>query len=153
MGKFADAFRSGLDAKEQRENAETEVRHVLAEAAADLGGLFGEGFSLTLRRQTKLVEGIQTEIKKAMGIVPKKYEVEVWVVRGEHGTDTSPSLAEIEFAEAGYPVEVRWPDRLTYGEDIEGFRRAVVELLASRQAATHLSTLLPEPDNEDEGPA
>ena len=142
MGKFGDAIKQGLDAQERLKQAQSDLREVLREVAVDLSADLGREFQVTISLRNELVEGLQTKMNEMLGILPTKSKRQFWAIQISVPGKGSVSLAEVTFAEVGYPISVRWPDNFAHASDKDSFAAAMVELLSSRHAGEQIGVLL-----------
>lgn len=142
MGSYSDALRKGLEVKERRNTTETQVKAALADAASDLVEVVGGGLTLHLLKKTKSVAEPQTRGGQMMGFIPRTSEEEYWIIEARKPQMPAVRVAEVEMAEGGYPISLRWPNNYASADDEGGFRNALLALLSSRHAAEKLAPLM-----------
>lgn len=139
MTIFKDALAKGLQAHAQATAARREINEVLAVASKDVSSYLNAKVEL----QVEVVDRPTRELtiyEQAAGVPVPREKVTMLVARDERGR--RELLADVQFAEIGFPVSLRWGREYRPAKSRDEFEQALSALFASAATGEKLSKLV-----------
>jgi hypothetical protein len=132
---FKDALRKGMDAHERARIARREIEEVLAAASADLTSFLNSKVDL----QIEFVDR-PTHAAQRMGAAEPREKALMLVAMNRQGK--RESLADVQFAEVGFPVSLRWGNAYQQASNRDEFERVISSLFESASTGEKLIRLV-----------
>ncbi len=139
MTSFGDALRKGLEAHERAAAARREMDEVLVEASKEVAAVVGAPIALRFDVVDRPLRG-QSLHEATLGIAAPREKVTMIVAKVPRGV--FEPLAEAELSELGFPVTLRWGNRLERASDRGGFESALAALLESAVTGEKIARLV-----------
>lgn len=143
---FGDALKKGLDAHGRAVAARREMAEILAEASRELSTLLQTEVTL---RFTVSKRNFAQQIAQAL-VTMRERTYDVDVIEFQKGGHRFRHIADVEFAEFGYPVQVKWDTQLEIATTGAEFRSVIENLLASRATGEKIAWVM---DGKERGPS
>lgn len=137
MAGFGEALKKGLEAHRRAAEARKEMDDVLAAASADVAAVTSASISL----QFQVVDHTQREpsLVEVAQLVPRE-KFTALTARSMSGTFRA--LGEVTFGELGYPVRIRWEDRIASAYDRASFEELIATILAHGATGKKIAELI-----------
>jgi hypothetical protein len=136
MAGFGEALKKGLEAHRRAAEARKEMDDVLAAASADVAAVTSASISLQFQvvdREPSLVDKFQ--------LTPAPRE-KFTALTARSISGTSRVLGEVTFGELGYPVTIRWEDRMDAAYDRASFEELITTILAHGATGKKIAELI-----------
>jgi len=141
MAGFGEALKKGLEAHRRSAEARKEMDDVLAAASADVAAVTSASISL----QFQVVDRPKREpslVDIAQHIAAPREKFTALTALSISGTFRV--LGEVTFHELGYPVTIRWEDRIDSAYDRASFEELIATILAHGATGKKIAELVTE---------
>jgi hypothetical protein len=139
MAGFGDALKKGLDAHRRADEARKEMDEVLSAASADVAAVTGAPISLRFDTSDP-IERLKAAGTVILGPTQRK-PITALVARLR--SDLWTVLAEVSLGQLGYPVTLRWENRLDSASDRASFEELIKKLLEHSATGEKIAGLIP----------
>ena len=131
MSGFAEAVKQGLNAHQRALEARDEIDSVLQEASQDISAVLTEPIQLSIETLPLSaiygLLGIKTD-RSSLGLTARR-------------ENRIEALAEVKFADPGYPVRLRYEDLVDSATNRDEFAAILRALLRHRSVGEKLASL------------
>jgi hypothetical protein len=135
---FADALKKGLDAHSRAVAARREMAAILEEASGELSALLQT--EVAIRFTVSKRSFAQQLAEVITGVRERTYNVDV--IEFQKAGHRFKHIADVEFAEFGYPVQVKWDAQLALASNAAEFRAVIENLLSNRSTGEKIAWVL-----------
>jgi hypothetical protein len=139
MAGFADALKKGLLAHQHADEARREMDEVLAIASTDVAAVTGAPISLRFDLIDRPLRA-QSMLGVAQVVAAPREKVTGLIAR--HHSGRFDPLAEVSFGELGYPVTLRWENRVDSANNRASFEELIEALLAHSATGAKIAKLV-----------
>jgi hypothetical protein len=138
MAGFGEALKKGLEAHRRAAEARKEMDDVLAAASADVAAVT----DLELKRAGDRPKREPSLVDIAQHIAAPREKFTALTALSISGTFRV--LGEVTFGELGYPVTIRWEDRIDSAYDRASFEELIATILAHGATGKKIAELVTE---------
>jgi hypothetical protein len=142
MTGFSEALQKGLEAHKHWDEARKEANEVLVAASKEASAHLGEEITFQFEEVDRPVrEPSLTETVAGIPAPRKKYTALTVRLR----RSKMEVLAEVRFAEHGYPLTIRWESDFRMAPERGAFEAVIQDLLARGATGAKIASLLQRP--------